>query len=46
MQGLKTCIYDVRRQIMTTRVAVTGIGAISPVGLNSIKSWESIKNGK
>tara|TARA_B100000212_G_scaffold203040_1_gene153194 strand:- start:818 stop:2068 length:1251 start_codon:yes stop_codon:yes gene_type:complete len=35
-----------RRQIMTTRVAVTGIGAISPVGLDSNESWNSIKNGK
>ena len=31
---------------MTTRVAVTGVGAISPVGLDSIESWNSIKNGK
>ena len=31
---------------MTTRVAVTGIGAISPVGLDSNESWNSIKNGK
>ena len=30
---------------MTTRVAVTGVGAISPVGLDSIESWNSIKNG-
>ena len=35
-----------RRQIMTTRVAVTGVGAISPVGLDSNESWNSIKNGK
>ena len=31
---------------MTTRVAVTGVGAISPVGLDSNESWNSIKNGK
>ena len=31
---------------MTTRVAVTGVGAISPVGLDSKESWNSIKNGK
>ena len=31
---------------MTTRVAVTGAGAISPVGLDSNESWNSIKNGK
>ena len=31
---------------MTTRVAVTGIGAISPVGLDSNESWNSIKDGK
>ena len=31
---------------MTTRVAVTGVGSISPVGLDSIESWNSIKNGK
>ena len=31
---------------MTTRVVVTGVGAISPVGLDSIESWNSIKNGK
>ena len=31
---------------MTTRVAVTGLGAISPVGLDSNESWNSIKNGK
>ncbi len=30
---------------MTTRVAVTGIGAISPVGLDSNESWNSIKKG-
>lgn len=35
-----------RRQIMTTRVAVTGVGAISPVGLDSNASWSSIKNGE
>ena len=28
---------------MTTRVAVTGVGAISPVGLDSNESWNSIK---
>ena len=31
---------------MTTRVAVTGVGAISPVGLDSNESWNSIKKGK
>ena len=31
---------------MTTRVAVTGVGAISPVGLDSNASWSSIKNGE
>ena len=31
---------------MTTRVAVTGVGAISPVGLDSNESWNSIKNGE
>ena len=31
---------------MTTRVAVTGVGAISPVGLDSNESWNSIKDGK
>ena len=31
---------------MTTRVAVTGMGAISPVGLNSNESWNSIKKGE
>ena len=35
-----------RRQIMTTRVPVTGVGAISPVGLDSNEAWNSIKNGK
>ena len=30
---------------MTTRVAVTGMGAISPVGLDSNESWNSIKKG-
>ena len=31
---------------MSTRVAITGAGAISPVGLTSSESWDSIKNGK
>ena len=31
---------------MSKRVAITGAGAISPVGLNVSESWESIKNGK
>ena len=31
---------------MSKRVAITGIGAISPVGLDSSESWDSIKNGK
>ena len=31
---------------MTTRVAVTGVGAISPVGLDSNESWNSIKKGE
>tara|TARA_S200000501_G_scaffold371821_1_gene415647 strand:+ start:257 stop:1489 length:1233 start_codon:yes stop_codon:yes gene_type:complete len=31
---------------MSKRVAITGVGAISPVGLNVSESWESIKNGK
>ena len=31
---------------MTTRVAVTGAGAISPAGLDSNESWNSIKKGK
>ncbi len=31
---------------MSTKVAITGTGAISPVGLTSIESWNSIKNGK
>jgi len=31
---------------MSTRVAITGTGAISPVGLTSSESWDSIKNGK
>ena len=31
---------------MTKKVAVTGVGAISPVGLDSQESWNSIKNGK
>jgi 3-oxoacyl-[acyl-carrier-protein] synthase II len=28
------------------RVAVTGIGAISPVGSNAVETWESVINGK
>ncbi len=31
---------------MSTRVAITGTGAISPVGIDSFESWDSIKNGK
>ena len=31
---------------MSKRVAITGAGVISPVGLNVPESWESIKNGK
>ena len=31
---------------MTTRVAVTGVGAISPVGIDSNESWNSIKKGE
>ncbi len=31
---------------MSTKVVITGTGAISPVGLTSIESWNSIKNGK
>ena len=31
---------------MITKVAITGAGAISPVGLTSSESWNSIKNGK
>ena len=31
---------------MTKRVAVTGVGAISPVGLDSNESWNSIKKGE
>ena len=31
---------------MTTRVVVTGVGAISPVGLDSNESWNSIKKGE
>jgi len=31
---------------MTIKVAVTGVGAISPVGLDSNESWNSIKKGE
>ena len=31
---------------MSKRVVVTGVGAISPVGLDANESWSSIKNGK
>ncbi len=31
---------------MSKRVVVTGVGAISPVGLDAKESWSSIKNGK
>ncbi|MEC7880714.1 MAG: beta-ketoacyl-ACP synthase II [Chloroflexota bacterium] len=30
---------------MSKRVVVTGVGAITPVGLNANESWNSIKNG-
>ena len=31
---------------MSKRVVVTGVGAITPVGLNANESWDSIKNGE
>lgn len=31
---------------MHRRVVITGTGAISPVGLTVVESWENIKNGK
>jgi len=31
---------------MSKRVVVTGVGAITPVGLNAKESWTSIKDGK
>lgn len=31
---------------MPIRVVVTGTGAITPLGLNTSESWESLKNGK
>lgn len=30
---------------MVNKIVVTGIGAITPLGLNAIDSWNSIKNG-
>jgi 3-oxoacyl-[acyl-carrier-protein] synthase II len=35
-----------RRALSKRRVVVTGLGAISPVGLNVKESWESVLNGK
>ena len=31
---------------MEKRVAVTGLGVISPVGLNTETAWNAVKNGK
>ena len=31
---------------MIERVFVTGIGAVSPVGLNAVDSWSSLKKGE
>lgn len=30
---------------MKRRVVITGLGAITPVGLNAVESWKNIKNG-
>ena len=31
---------------MERRVAVTGLGAVSPVGNDAVTTWESLKAGK
>ncbi|GIT18533.1 MAG: hypothetical protein CM1200mP39_13390 [Dehalococcoidia bacterium] len=35
-----------RGQLMTDRVVVTGIGLVTPVGLNSESTWNSLVEGK
>jgi 3-oxoacyl-[acyl-carrier-protein] synthase II len=38
--------FDTRRDMTDRKVVVTGIGTMSPLGLDTKSTWEGLKNGK